>query len=274
MSDIQDQLSKAAAALRNAEAILVSAGAGLGVDSGLPDFRGDQGFWKAYPALRGFAFSDMANPSWFRKDPSRAWGFYGHRLNLYRETVPHDGFRILRQWSEGRNSFVFTSNVDGQFQRGGFSESEIYECHGSIHWLQELDPEPQGEIWSADGTDVEVDTVSVRALGELPVHPRTGRLARPNVLMFGDWDWVDSRSRAQAQRLESWLSVIDLGSTVVVEVGAGTALPTVRHFGERLLSAGGALVRVNPRESHGPAGTISIPMGGLEGLSAIQESLS
>ena len=31
------------------DALLVAAGAGMGVDSGLPDFRGDEGFWRAYP---------------------------------------------------------------------------------------------------------------------------------------------------------------------------------------------------------------------------------
>ena len=32
-------------------------------------------------------------PRWFREDPAFAWGFYGHRRNLYRETQPHAGFR-------------------------------------------------------------------------------------------------------------------------------------------------------------------------------------
>jgi NAD-dependent SIR2 family protein deacetylase len=51
--------------------------------------------------------------------------------------VPHRGFDVLRRLAEraGR-SFVFTSNVDGQFQRAGFPEDSIVECHGSIHSLQ------------------------------------------------------------------------------------------------------------------------------------------
>ena len=79
------------------EAILIGAGAGMGVDSGLPDFRGKSGFWKAYPPLAkmGVEFEEMANPYWFTKNPSLAWGFYGHRLNLYQKTKPHSGFNIL-----------------------------------------------------------------------------------------------------------------------------------------------------------------------------------
>jgi len=45
-------LARAASALRTADALLVHAGAGMGVDSGLPDFRGPQGFWRAYPPMK------------------------------------------------------------------------------------------------------------------------------------------------------------------------------------------------------------------------------
>ncbi|MBL9109369.1 MAG: NAD-dependent protein deacetylase, partial [Myxococcales bacterium] len=92
----------------------------MGVDSGLPDFRGDEGFWRAYPAYGhlGLSFVDLANPRWFSTDPDLAWGFYGHRLALYRRTVPHSGFARLREIASRlrHGAFVLTSNVDGQFQ--------------------------------------------------------------------------------------------------------------------------------------------------------------
>src|SRR3954471_8899512 len=113
---MQDAIARAAEALAAAGAVVVGAGAGMGVDSGLPDFRGDQGFWKAYPpyAEMGLDFRAMANPQWFTRDPELAWGFYGHRRNLYRRTVPHEGFAILRRWAERMRlgGFVATSNVD------------------------------------------------------------------------------------------------------------------------------------------------------------------
>jgi NAD-dependent SIR2 family protein deacetylase len=144
MSDSQDEkLEKAASWLREADGLLITAGAGMGVDCGLPDFRGQDGFWRAYPALqhRGLSFEDMANPARFAEHPELAWGFYGHRLKLYGETVPHEGFAIMRRWADRmpRGAFVFTSNVDGQFQKAGFPESRVHECHGSIHALQCLD---------------------------------------------------------------------------------------------------------------------------------------
>src|SRR5512143_1476726 len=96
---MQDLYRQAAEAIAQAEALLIGAGAGMGVDSGLPDFRGPEGFWRAYPPYRklGLAFEDLANPRWFDDDPALAWGFYGHRLNLYRKTAPHAGFAVLKR---------------------------------------------------------------------------------------------------------------------------------------------------------------------------------
>src|SRR5664279_5022571 len=95
--NIDDKLRSAAEKIKAADALLVTAGAGMGVDSGLPDFRGTTGFWNAYPAIAklGLSFEEMANPSWFEKAPNLAWAFYGHRLHLYRATTPHNGFNLL-----------------------------------------------------------------------------------------------------------------------------------------------------------------------------------
>lgn len=72
----------AAQLIAQADGLLITAGAGMGIDSGLPDFRGEHGFWTAYPALRGHGmhFQDIANPAALRALPAVAWGFYGHRL--------------------------------------------------------------------------------------------------------------------------------------------------------------------------------------------------
>ena len=107
----KDALEAAADRLRSAHALLITAGAGMGVDSGLPDFRGSTGFWRAYPAYQklGLEFEELANPRWFHRDPQLAWGFYGHRLNLYRRTQPHAGFGILRRLADAmpRGAYIF-----------------------------------------------------------------------------------------------------------------------------------------------------------------------
>ncbi len=271
-----DIIQRAAEQIAGATALLITAGAGMGVDSGLPDFRGPEGFWRAYPAYRslGLRFEDAANPSWFERDPALAWGFYGHRSNLYRTTSPHQGFAILRRWAARMpaGSFVFTSNVDGQFQRAGFAEAAIHECHGAISWLQCCAGCGAG-IFPADETRVQVDETTFRAREPYPSCPLCQGLARPNILMFDDWGWDSTRSADQARRLERWLASLPTAGRAglaVVEIGAGTALPTVRRFSEDAIRRlGASLIRINPRAPETPPGQIGVALGALEALAAI-----
>jgi NAD-dependent SIR2 family protein deacetylase len=272
-----DGWARAVHAVANARALLVTAGAGMGVDSGLPDFRGPQGFWRAYPPYQklGLAFEDLANPRWFADDPELAWGFYGHRLGLYRKTTPHAGFSVLRAWAERMTAgaFVFTSNVDGAFQRAGFDPERVCEVHGAIETLQCTGRSCAG-LWRADGVQVDVDEATFRARAPLPACPRCGRLARPNILMFGDWGWDASRSEEQAARLEDFLRSIRGAPTVVVECGAGTAIPSVRRFSERLMDSGATLIRINLREPEGASiGLASGANTALERLASMVEAL-
>ena len=215
---------KAASLIAQADGLIVAAGAGMGIDSGLPDFRGKDGFWKAYPALRGarMDFRDIASPAAFRAHPSLAWGFYGHRLDLYRHTSPHAGFALLRRWGEKmpRGYSVFTSNVDGQFQKAGFDPGSMHECHGSLHHLQCLEPCSEA-IWYAGDfiPDVDADTCRLRNLP--PRCPHCGGIARPNVLMFNDHGWCESRAMVQAARQDAWLATV--ARALVIELGAGKA---------------------------------------------------
>ncbi|WP_426722475.1 hypothetical protein [Campylobacter coli] len=64
-------------ALDKAEVIIITAGAGMGIDNGLPDFRGKDGFWRAYPYLQklGIDFERMANPKKFLCKPTTCLGF-------------------------------------------------------------------------------------------------------------------------------------------------------------------------------------------------------
>lgn len=258
--------------LAQADGLLIAAGAGMGVDSGLPDFRGTAGFWRAYPALgqAGLRFEQIANPHAFQADARLAWGFYGHRLQLYRRTVPHAGFAILKAIAARlpRRAAVFTSNVDGQFQRAGFAAETVAECHGSIHWLQCAGP-CCSRIWQADQLDPVVDEANCRMQSDLPSCAQCGGLARPNILMFGDDGWLARRSDEQQRRLDVWMS--RSRRLVTIELGAGTAIPTVRLFGEQ---AGGPLIRFNPTEPGVGAGRgEGFAVGALEGLRRLADAL-
>lgn len=259
--------------INEAEAILIKAGAGMGVDSGLPDFRGNEGFWKAYPIAKklNLGFQDLANPIWFTTNPPMAWAFYGHRYNLYKNTTPHDGFKILLDLVKEKNDnyFVFTSNVDGQFQKAGFDENKIVECHGSISYFQCID-DCKKEIWKSDIEKIDVDMEEFLAI-DTPLCHKCGDIARPNILMFGDWKWNAKRTLNQETRYVNWKRENKPKKLLVIELGAGTAIPTVRRESENIAKYyNGNLIRINPRESdvcfdYG----FSIPFGALEGLKKI-----
>ncbi|MCW5581723.1 MAG: hypothetical protein KIS72_10310 [Luteimonas sp.] len=258
--------------IAQADGLLITAGAGLGVDSGLPDFRGNEGMWRAYPALgrARMDFTAIACPDAFVASPRLAWGFYGHRLQLYRDTVPGPAFDILRRIAVRLpcGAFVFTSNVDGQFQKAGFDEERVVECHGSIHHLQCMQPCTES-IWPADGFSPQVDAVACELLNVPPRCPHCGGLARPNILMFGDWGWIESRTSAQHARFDAWRRQVD--RLVVIELGAGTAIPSVRLFGQ---CQGAPLIRINPREpAVASARDVSLAVGASDAMRGIARAL-
>jgi NAD-dependent SIR2 family protein deacetylase len=302
-----DKVARAAAAIRGAEALFVTCGAGMGVDSGLPDFRGDEGFWKAYPPMseKGLSFSQCADPVHFQTDPEFAWGFYGHRMKLYQETQPGLHFEaLLRLFGRTPSGgFVFTSNVDGQFQKAGFDPLRIHECHGSIHYLQDVHGLHGGGIVGPvdqESLQLKIDPETFRA--ELPLPTVRGPpdgggdavLARPNILMFNDCHWLSERTNAQRKAMNEWLGRLSRdgppggrgvrpdAKVVVIDIGSGTAVPTARIMGAKVAGAfDSTLIRINPRESSvdvgygsvGPGKGIAFAEGALTVLADIEKQL-
>lgn len=270
--DITHLIKQAAKSIKAADGLLITSGAGMGVDSGLPDFRGNEGFWKAYPALasRGMSFIEIASPSNFIENPKLAWGFYGHRLNLYRTTKPHKGFSYLLNMGQKcpQSYFVFTSNVDGQYQKSNYDPERIIECHGSIHHLQ-CTNNCNDKIWRAKDINIEVDNETCAALSPLPTCLDCGAIARPNILMFGDLDWNINQFDQQYKRYEAWLNSVN--NLVIIECGAGTHIPTVRHQGDML---DGTLIRINPREPQSEkTNTICIKAKALDAITQLYSYL-
>ena len=223
----------------------------------------------------------MATPELFHANPKLAWGFYGLRLNAYRAVEPHQGFHLLKKWSETlpnlkNGSFVFTSNVDGEFQKVGFDDNKVFECHGSIHWLQCLDNCTR-DIWSADSFVPVVDEYHCQLINDFPFCPHCGGMARPNILMFSDWHWQSQMQDEKEQKLIAWLKQVK--NLAIVELGAGTAVPSVRNFGERLvnhsINESVSLLRVNIREPQVPnkSNCFGVSVGALEGLMLLNEIL-
>jgi NAD-dependent SIR2 family protein deacetylase len=269
-----DHYKHCADLIGQADGLLITAGAGMGVDSGLPDFRGPGGFWKIYPALAraNIPFSEIACPDAFRDTPELAWGFYGHRLALYRRTIPNRSFQILRNIADRlqHGAFVFTSNVDGQFQKAGFAEEQMYECHGSIHHLQCF-ATCSHVTWAASFDPI-IDEIACRMTSPLPRCPDCNRLARPNIMMFHDWGWFDQPAREQAKRFTRWRATTR--NPVIIELGAGVDIPSVRLFSEDQARFA-PLIRINPRAPTRPrrGQGVSLAVGALEAMEGISNAL-
>lgn len=120
--------------------------------------------------------------------------------------------------------FCFTSNVDGHFNRV-FGEEHVYEVHGSIHFVQCT---KCGGI-SPNTFDIDVD-LSTMAARNIPKCCKCGSDVRPNILMFNDYDWDSERADQQAERLDRFVKGTAGTKLAMVEIGAGTAIPTIRNI--------------------------------------------
>ncbi len=228
-------IARAAQLIRTAEALVIAAGAGMSVDSGLPAFRGSGGLWTTLmPAgMSERQLGSLTQGDCLTKRPSQAWTFYGRAHDVCRHSVPHDGYQLIREWASTKRHgvFVYTSNVDGHFQAADFSEDRIVECHGTIHTLQCATP-CSDRLWPADA--------SIDGLSEPPSCPNCSGIARPNFLLFADDAWIPARTARQQARLRDWAGAIE--RAVVIEIGAGQAVPSIRLFAETF---GAPLIRIN-----------------------------
>jgi NAD-dependent SIR2 family protein deacetylase len=125
-------------------------------------------------------------------------------------------------------------------------------------------------IAPADPHHFELDPDTLKAKGALPACSRCGEVLRPNILMFGDSGWDASRTDAQETRFEAWLGGLGEARVVIVECGAGTAIPSVRLFCEQRMAHGATLLRINVREGQVPPAGIPLAMGAREALERIE----
>ncbi|MCJ7524325.1 MAG: NAD-dependent deacetylase, partial [Candidatus Aminicenantes bacterium] len=127
-------------------------------------------------------------------------------------------------------------------------------------------------IWPAADLDIVVEEETMRAQPPLPVCPDCGRLARPNVLMFGDWNWLPGRSREQQRLFQNWLANSGENNLVIIECGAGTAVPSVRRLSEQLLARPRTrLIRINKNEAEVPSGQVGLAGSAWTVLHAIEK---
>lgn len=278
MDKLHNQINLAAQAIKNADALFITAGAGMSIDSGLPDFKHISGFSASFDLLKKNSLVEFetAQSDLFEQNPEKAWAFYGYQLNLYKSAIPHEGYQKLLELGNKKQYgyFIFTSNVDGLFQKAGFNDAFIEECNGSMHYFQCVKP-CSSHIWKAPKNKIIIDREHFKATGPLPQCPYCGEIARPNILMPNDWTWLSQRTIEQGNRLQLWLETIDsLDATLaIIELGANHNNPTVRLQSQRVnRSIKSTLIRINTNEHQIKNNGIGIALGPKEALVKIGEA--
>lgn len=290
-AEVDAAIQIAADWILNAGAILVGSGAGMGVDSGLGTYRGRHaGVWPPLETM-GIDYAEICTPDAMAEDPQLSWAFWRHCFITYRRAVPHEGYSILQRWGARAplGAFSYTTNVDSLWPRV-FPLQRVYEAHGSTMYLQCSVPKEcprRGAIWQcpedlASSMLLESEDRVVEAT--MPRCPACQSVARPNVLMFGDFDYSKRRAKEQNALYKQWLqevedAIFEDGSLplVCLEIGAGRAVPTVRTALEDRARRvpGGRLIRINPEYFDLPATlsddglAVAVPMRALDALRLI-----
>ena len=146
--------------------IVVLTGAGVSAESGMPTFRGEDGWWRNYRA------EDLATPQAFARDPKLVWEWYDMRRKIIHDCSPNPAHEIIAKMEKYFNNFqLITQNVDGLHKRAG--NSKIIELHGNL-WRVRC--EEEGKTF---------DFMEV-PLKEIPPTCECGALIRPDVVWFGE----------------------------------------------------------------------------------------
>lgn len=212
-------------------------GAGISAESGIPTFRGEQGYWTV--GSRHYHPQEMATMAAFREMPDEVWAWYLYRRAVCRAAAPNDAHRALVTLEQrlGDDFLLVTQNVDGLHVRAGNSLQRAYQIHGNVDYMRPIDGETVvpipleiGETWSKERRI----TATERALLQ-----HAGEPTRPHVL------WFDECYSEALYRYESSLEGV-YGARVLVVVGTtgGTTLPF--HMGRLAQQLLIPMVVINP----------------------------
>lgn len=168
--------------------VVVLTGAGISAESGIPTFRGAEGYWTV--GSRNYQPEELATNAAFQRMPEEVWRWYLYRRSVCRAAQPNAAHHALVELEAALADrfLLITQNVDGLHLRAGNTPARTYQIHGNIDFLRcgdqpsSLRPIPSeiGEDWQRDSPF----TDAARAL--LSCCPG-GRLARPHVLWFDEY---------------------------------------------------------------------------------------
>jgi NAD-dependent deacetylase len=192
----QQLIKRAAGDILNSKKTIAFTGAGISVESGIPDFRGAQGLWQKYDP------EEYAHIQAFYSNPDKVWRMLKDMFELIMTAKPnpaHIGLAKLEQM--GYLSSIVTQNVDGLHQAAG--SKNVIEFHGSHRTLSCLKCSQK-----IDGNSFTMEDLPARC-------PRCSSLLKPDVVFFGEpipWEaQVSSLKESKA-----CTAVLVIGTSAVV----------------------------------------------------------
>ncbi len=124
----EEAYTAAADAIRGADRVVAVTGAGISVESGIPDFRSPGGLWSKYPP------QEYATIEAFYDDPDKVWELWYELAESLQDVQPNPGHYALAELEElGRLSVVVTQNIDALHREAG--NTSVIEYHGSADTL-------------------------------------------------------------------------------------------------------------------------------------------
>jgi NAD-dependent deacetylase len=150
--------------LKNAKKIVFVTGAGISQESGIPTFRGNDGLWRNYDAMK------LATIDAFYEDPKLVWEWYNERRKNVFGTKPNLGHQAIAELEKFSNVVVLTQNIDGLHQIAG--STKVLELHGSIVKIKCTVCDYNDEI--------------LTEFSEIPPLCTCGNILRPDVVWFGE----------------------------------------------------------------------------------------
>jgi len=229
--------------------VLFLTGAGVSAESGIPTFRGEDGYWRNLDPAK------LATPEAFARDPQLVWDWYRERRQHIRNARPNAAHEAVARLAQRTDEFLLvTQNVDDLHARAGIPAEKMVQIHGDIFVTRcsRCDFTEKGRGGSPEpptARAVQPQSGRLRSIAptsddhlDVPRCPRCDKLMRPGVVWFGE-----QLSRNELERVEDFL---DGGACDVVIVAGTTAtFGYIIDWALRGSRDGAELIEVNPEET-------------------------
>lgn len=231
------------ASLREDGSLVVLTGAGISAESGIPTFRGREGYWTV--GSREYHPQEMATFAMFERQPEEVWSWYLYRRTICRAAQPNAGHLavVALERALGARFLLITQNVDGIHLRAGNSTERTYQIHGNIDYARCVEPAGLPPWPLPDDLEPKEKgaglTTRERELLSGGLDGRCRGWARPHVL------WFDECYDDQYFHFTSSLKAASEADLLLV-VGTSGATNLPMQVGMVALQRGATIVDVNP----------------------------